>query len=650
LHIHYVGLDFGIGRYQPHQADDVLSNEYGDCKDKHTLLATLLKASGIEAWPVLISSSRPLDPDIPSPAQFDHLITIVPLQGKLVWMDSTAEIAPVGVLFASLRDKQALAVPVDKQAYLERTAADLPFAQTTDFRVTGKLTSEGVFTGQFTENFHGDLELIMRSAFRSVPQSQWKDLLQGVSNATGFGGEVSNPDVSAIEQTSQPIHYTFDYKREKYAEWDNHRISPPMPPVGWELAPGVKQKEPADDVDLGSPGELTYSSSVQLPSGYLLYPPAGADVKEDWAEYHSTYSFADGLFKAERRLIVKKDKMPLDQWDKYLAFRRAVYDDEVRMMTVENPSAQPSVASDFVGSHTMTAARELMGSLVPLHDLPSILEADPPPSPEALTKETQLSSLAVESIETKSLDFLPSDPHTLFTAAPLAYAWCLRGWTALADHDIPTAEKYLRASWRLSHDRIAGFLLARLLVAKNSKAEAAHQFELAHVTPTGMAFGGFFAESFDVDKHIGEDYRKLTGKELTAASLNHGSYEGSLEKELDADLDIHQFIRNTKLTGSALYAIGFEAGKPQIADFLEGDKGFEALTTMLKAHVFPPQLPAGSKARLLREIRIICSPWAGCDADFLLPSSIQLPSKTVVRVINTPKGRVEQKTVQIEIH
>ena len=58
LHIHYVGLEFGIGRYQPHPADDVLSNEYGDCKDKHTLLAALLKAAGIEAWPVLISSSR----------------------------------------------------------------------------------------------------------------------------------------------------------------------------------------------------------------------------------------------------------------------------------------------------------------------------------------------------------------------------------------------------------------------------------------------------------------------------------------------------------------------------------------------------------------------------------------------------------------
>ncbi|MGC1462009.1 MAG: DUF3857 and transglutaminase domain-containing protein [Terracidiphilus sp.] len=650
LHIHYVGLDFGIGRYQPHAADDVLSNEYGDCKDKHTLLATLLKAVGIEAWPVLISSSRPLDPDTPSPAQFDHVITLVPLAGKLLWMDSTAEIAPLGVLFANLRDKQALAIPADKPAYLGRTPADLPFAQTTNFQVEGKLSEEGVFTGHIVQSFHGDGELIMRAAFRSVPQSQWKDFLQGVSNATGFSGEVSNPDVSAIEQTGQPVRYAYDYTREKFGEWDDHRISPPMPPVGWELAPGVKQKKPADDVEIGSPGELVYSTSVQLPSGWILFPPAGTDLKEDWAEYHSIYTFSEGKFTAERRLVVKTDKVPLDQWDKYLAFRRGVYDDEVRMMPLQNPAGGWSAASDLASSHTFASARELINPLLPLHDLPSIFETDPLPGPEVLAKETDLSIKAVETIETKSQSFPASDPHSLLSAAPLAYAWCLRGWTALANHDMPTAEKYLRASWRLSHDRIAGYLLARFLAAKNSKTEAAHQFELAHVTTSGMAFGGLFAESFDVDKYIAEDYRKLTGKELSAASLNHGAYDGSLDKELDADLEIHQFVHTTKLTGSALYAIGFEAGKPQTVDFLEGDRGFETLTAALRAHVFPSQLPTGSKARLLREVRLICSPWAGCDAYFLLPSSIQLPSKTVVRVTNLPGGHVEQKTVPIEIH
>ena len=84
-------------------------------------------ASPIEAWPVLISSNRELDPDTPSPAQFDHVITLVKLKDKTLWMDSTEEIAPVGVILPMLRNKQALAIPVGQPAYLVRTPADTAF-------------------------------------------------------------------------------------------------------------------------------------------------------------------------------------------------------------------------------------------------------------------------------------------------------------------------------------------------------------------------------------------------------------------------------------------------------------------------------------------------------------------------------------------
>jgi len=38
-----------MARYQPHAATEVLHNQYGDCKDKHTLLAALLGAEGMHA-------------------------------------------------------------------------------------------------------------------------------------------------------------------------------------------------------------------------------------------------------------------------------------------------------------------------------------------------------------------------------------------------------------------------------------------------------------------------------------------------------------------------------------------------------------------------------------------------------------------------
>jgi hypothetical protein len=42
----HISISFGAGRYRPHTAGEVLVNQYGDCKDKHTLFAALLKAAG----------------------------------------------------------------------------------------------------------------------------------------------------------------------------------------------------------------------------------------------------------------------------------------------------------------------------------------------------------------------------------------------------------------------------------------------------------------------------------------------------------------------------------------------------------------------------------------------------------------------------
>ena len=108
--IRYVSLSFGVGRLQPHTASEVLENGFGDCKDKHTLLEALLRAEGISSYPVLISPDRKLDPDVPSPTQFDHEITAVRL-GKnedLTGWIPPLKWPPYGLIMYQLRNKQAL--------------------------------------------------------------------------------------------------------------------------------------------------------------------------------------------------------------------------------------------------------------------------------------------------------------------------------------------------------------------------------------------------------------------------------------------------------------------------------------------------------------------------------------------------------------
>src|SRR5205814_798261 len=139
----YVSLSLGVGRFQPHAAAEVLHNEYGDCKDKHTLLASLLEASGYHASSVLINSGRKLDPDVPSPSQFDHVFTMLPLGKEEVWMDSTTEVAPFRLLSSVLRKKQALIIPQSGTPHLEETPADPPMVNRQFSDVQGKVSELG---------------------------------------------------------------------------------------------------------------------------------------------------------------------------------------------------------------------------------------------------------------------------------------------------------------------------------------------------------------------------------------------------------------------------------------------------------------------------------------------------------------------------
>ena len=115
--IDYVGIELGIWAIKPHSAPEIFKEGYGDCKDKTTLLSTMLSAVGIQSYPVLISageSSRVVR-EIPSLSYFNHMILAVEENdnGGLIWLDATAETCAFGDLPASDQDRWALIVNPD---------------------------------------------------------------------------------------------------------------------------------------------------------------------------------------------------------------------------------------------------------------------------------------------------------------------------------------------------------------------------------------------------------------------------------------------------------------------------------------------------------------------------------------------------------
>jgi len=339
LKYHYIGLDFGIGRYQPHAADDVLGNGYGDCKDKHTLLASLLKAAGYDAWPALIHVSRNLDPDVPSPAQFNHVITVVPRNGSYVWLDTTPEVSPYGLLLLGLRDKQALVVPTSGPARLMTTPENPPQPQRQEFSMTGKLDAQGTFTGHAEQIYEGDVEVALRAAFRQVPEAQWKDVVQRISHALNFAGEVSEVKVTPPDDLNTPFMISYDYLRKDYSDWDNRRITPPLPPIGMEVVKGSRDVKPEEPVLLGSIGKVSYRARVELPEGFKAVAPESCHLVESYAEYEDSTRIDRGVMTTVRELKIKKPEVPLSDWEGYRKFGMAMSDDEFSFVTLSGGSS-----------------------------------------------------------------------------------------------------------------------------------------------------------------------------------------------------------------------------------------------------------------------------------------------------------------------
>jgi tetratricopeptide (TPR) repeat protein len=358
----YVSLSFGQGRYQPHPAAEIFANQYGDCKDKHTLLSSMLAATGVRAYPALINSSRKLDPDVPSPAQFDHVITAIQLGKETLWVDTTAEVAPFRLLSPNLRKKQALLIPENAPARLETTPADPPFLNKVMMEIEGKVNDLGELSGRSHLAFRGDAELFMRMMFRRTPKADWKRL--GGYLDSGWGTEVTDIRPGDPGATEKPFEVEYDFTRSGFLDWSSKKVALnlPLPSISLPYADPDK-REDSKPIDLGSPIEITYRLKLTLPARYRIRPPVPVTVTRDYAEYRSSYKLEGNTLSAERSLRLLQREIPASRIQDYLAFKASASADGTQTVSVETDVAgAPSIPESMKVEELLKTAGAALGN------------------------------------------------------------------------------------------------------------------------------------------------------------------------------------------------------------------------------------------------------------------------------------------------
>jgi hypothetical protein len=347
--IRYVAIELGIGGWQPHAASDVFAHRYGDCKDKATLLSSMLSKVGIESFYVVINSERgAVTPEVPANiGGFNHVVLAIklpdnvadpslvatiqhPRLGSLLYFDPTNELTPFGEIGGYLQANYGLLVTTDGGELVELPKQ--PSAMNSIQR-SAKLTldSLGTLTGEVNETRVGDRAWTERWRLRSVNKSSdqikpIEDLLAGSLSLF----TITKATVDNLHQTDKPFGFHYTFQAPNYAKNAGDLLLVRPRVLGVKTSGILETKDPRKfAIEFEGPSRDTDTFEIAIPSGYVVddVPPA-IDADYSFASYHAKTVVTGNTIHYSRTLEVKELSVPVAHADELKKFYRIIAGDE----------------------------------------------------------------------------------------------------------------------------------------------------------------------------------------------------------------------------------------------------------------------------------------------------------------------------------
>ncbi len=356
--IRYVAIELGIGGWQPHPAKEVFTHRYGDCKDKATLMGSMLREIGIDSYQVAINTDRgAITPAMPAhKGGFNHEIIAIklpdsiadpsllavlqhPKLGRILFFDPTSELTPFGQLSGYLQENYGLLIAPGggELVQLPRLPAAMTGIQR-EARLT--LDATGTLKGEVKELRVGDQARWQRQMLQGAAQkTDWIKPIETLLAHSFTTFHVTKATVSNIEQTDRPFGYNYEIVAENYGKPAGNLLLVRPRVLGSKSNDLLETKEPRlYAVEFDGPWRDTDTFEITLPAGYEvddLPPAANADFA--FASYHSKTEVNGNILRYTRTVEVKQLTVPLDKVEELKRLYRTITSDE-RNTAVLKPS------------------------------------------------------------------------------------------------------------------------------------------------------------------------------------------------------------------------------------------------------------------------------------------------------------------------
>jgi hypothetical protein len=345
--IRYVEIQIGIGGLQPHSADAVFRNRYGDCKDKVTLLSTMMHEIGVESYYVIVDTQRgivvPETPSIagnhailairlPESVPSANLYAIVqhPKLGRLLFFDPTSSYTPFGYLPYYLQDSYGL-VAAPEGGELVHTPLLAPSASRLTRSAKFTLSPTGMLSGDVDEVRSGGEAASRRAEFQAVQPADRAKVVENIVGNSVNNFSIKAASVGNLDQYNQALTVKYTFTAENYARSTGNLLLVRPRVLGRKggVISVEKDKKRLYPVELRDPSLQTDDFEITLPPGYVVDElPQPVEAKCDYGYYSSAVEVNGNTLHYKRTYEIKDVAVPAEKLDTFRDFLHQINSDE----------------------------------------------------------------------------------------------------------------------------------------------------------------------------------------------------------------------------------------------------------------------------------------------------------------------------------
>jgi len=344
--VRYVALEFGIGSYQPHPATKTFANLYGDCKDQATLLITMLRTAGFDAYPVLLKVGAGVDVDFdlpPAVQMFNHVIVAVRRGAGWLFLDPTYDLATSSYLPQDDQGHHGLLVlgDEDRAGVIVATDPFVPEKTYVKSETHATVSPDGDLEATAKIETGGDNDLWYRSILLSYRPDEREDLFGQILSAVIPRAQLTALDYSDLDDTHTPVTVTEGFKKDRFVQKAGGMFLFPAPYPAQLPFPSFYSDAVGQDARtyplMTVPERVEVRTWITIPAGMTVQLPEDTDVANEVASFSAHYSVTDGEILAVRILQVNTNEVSPEKYPLYKKVIDAMLED-ANAMIVARPA------------------------------------------------------------------------------------------------------------------------------------------------------------------------------------------------------------------------------------------------------------------------------------------------------------------------